>query len=571
MKKYVKYLAMIFIIMAGMGVIFYNNLDYTYQMQGDTVSVKELIQAGTGYEISGIDNFDSDNEVIENITFKMTGDDPQFFVCDTGRQTGGIEIILANPCDKDIPVQVFYADSADEFKEKNSFKTNISSGEKICHIPVPLGSYNIIRFDIDGDFILSDINICQDSMKVTPYISENTIKTCTVCCPILAVMIILIFWAHGVRAKNMSGKAYFKTVLFGKEITSDHDVSLDYLRVLAAVLVILAHSCSPMVEEADTSWKRLVLVAGLTIGLCCNLIYCMISGTLLLSSKKEEKVSDFYIRRASRVIIPLISYYLLLLLLNNEVNFIPPEHIWDSFKRIMTGAPDAAPHLWLIYTIVALYIVTPFFKVMVQHLGDKMLLSLAVVIFVVNLCTNYMPLFGMSFGFTNFLAGWDGVFLLGYIMAQPSVRKHDRKLVITGVIAFVIAVAVVFKDATNMNYVYNNAPTMILMSCGIYAIFMRHKEWFATKANLFIRLCSKYSYAIILIHWYVLFVIVQGKLHVTAMRFGCIGGIVATVALTFVICLAIGIIYDNTVVMITNVIFEKIVSLFKRNKYKKLK
>ena len=563
MKKYGKYVAMIIMMLIGMGFIFYNNLDYLYQMQGDTISVKEYVQAGSGYDIQRIGN--------SEITFKVTGDDPKFFLNGIGQQAGGIELVFAKSGAEDIPVQVFYADSPDKIKEKNSFKTSIKLGETSCIVPVPIGNYNTIRLDIDGDFALSDINICTEEMKITPYLSDDTIRNCAIYFPVVIISILLIFWAHGVKAKGMSGKAYAKTVFFGKEITTGHDVSLDYLRVLAAVLVILAHSCSPMVEEADTSWKRLVLVAGLTIGLCCNLIYCMISGTLLLSSKKEEKVSDFYIRRASRVIIPLISYYLLLLLLNNEVNFIPPEHIWDSFKRIMTGAPDAAPHLWLIYTIVALYIVTPFFKVMVQHLGDKMLLSLAVVIFVVNLCTNYMPLFGMNFGFTNFLAGWDGVFLLGYIMAQPSVRKHDRKLMITGVIGFAIATAVVFKDAANMNYVYNNAPTMILMSCGIYAIFMRHKEWFATKANLFIRLCSKYSYAIILIHWYVLFVIVQGKLHVTAMRFGCIGGIVATVVLTFVICLGIGIIYDNTVVIITNVIFDKLVSLFKRNKYKELK
>ena len=178
-------------------------------------------------------------------------------------------------------------------------------------------------------------------------------------------------------------------------------------------------------------------------------------------------------------------------------------------------------------------------------------------------------LFSLIFNRKNIgIATFINLFLLGYIMAQPNVRKYDKKLMITGVISFVAAIAVVFNDAANMNYVYNNAPTMILMSCGIYAIFMRHKEWFATKANLIIRLCSKYSYAIILIHWYVLFVIVQGKLHVTAMRFGCIGGIVATVALTFAICLGIGLIYDNTVVIIANVIFEKIVSLFKRNNLK---
>ena len=34
-------------------------------------------------------------------------------------------------------------------------------------------------------------------------------------------------------------------------------------------------------------------------------------------------------------------------------------------------------------------------------------------------------------------------------------RKYDKKLMITGVISFVTAIAVVFNDAANMNYVYN--------------------------------------------------------------------------------------------------------------------
>ena len=78
------------------------------------------------------------------------------------------------------------------------------------------------------------------------------------------------------------------------------------------------------------------------------------------------------------------------------------------------------------------------------------------------------------------------------------------------------------------------------------------------------RLFSKYSYSIILIHWYVLFVIVQGKLHITALRFGCIGGIAATVVLTFLICLFLAVIFDNTVVIVCNVLFDKAVKATKR-------
>ena len=133
----------------------------------------------------------------------------------------------------------------------------------------------------------------------------------------------------------MTAKAYVKDMLFGPEVTATRQVHLDYLRILAAILVILAHCCSPMVDLADVSWKRLALVCGLSIGLCCNLIYVMLSGNLLLSSTKEEKVSEFYLRRASKVIIPLIAYYMLLLVLGKEVSLLPPKNIVAAFKRIM--------------------------------------------------------------------------------------------------------------------------------------------------------------------------------------------------------------------------------------------
>ena len=222
----------------------------------------------------------------------------------------------------------------------------------------------------------------------------------------------------------------------------------------------------------------MLLVMGLTLGLSCNVIYVMLSGALLLNSKREESVGIFYIRRASKVVIPLIAYYLLLLSLNDEVSFLPPQNLGSVWKRILTGAPDAGPHLWLIYTIVALYLITPFFRVMVQHLSDKMLLSLAVLIMVCNALTLYLPLAGVNFGISTFLAGWEGVFLLGYIMTRSETRKYDRKIIIAGVISFVDAVIVVFLNSSNMNYVYNNAITLILISCGIFALVLGNTKCF---------------------------------------------------------------------------------------------
>ena len=50
----------------------------------------------------------------------------------------------------------------------------------------------------------------------------------------------------------------------------------------------------------------------------------------------------------------------------------------------------------------------------------------------------------------------------------------------------------------------------------------------------------------------------------TALRFGCVGGIVVTVVLAFGVSLVLGIIYDNTVVIVCSVLFDKLISGIRR-------
>lgn len=575
-QKKLKYAVLAITIAAALAFLFYKSLSYEYELAGEIAAV-----FGEGYVgVSGYETTD-----IEGGTyFEANNNDPQLYLnlaqIEGIGKIGGMELVLTRVADAnhEMPIQVFYAKSGESFSERHSISTVLPAWGKSVLIPLPLGAYEQLRLDIDGSFELYEVNVCTGKMIERPYISDITINRCLWYFPAVLIGFPLIFWAHGERMPFDKSRKKVEYILFGAEPSKNREMHWDYMRILAAVFVILAHACSPMVtqleETGGADWKRLVLVCGLSLGLTCNLLYVMLSGALLLrpsgASRNTESVAAFYMRRASKVVIPLAAYYLLLLCLNDEVSFLPPKNIGTALKRIMTGAPDAAPHLWLIYTIVSLYLVTPFFRVMTAHLSDKMMVSLAAAILIINALTNYLPLFGMTFGASTFLGGWEGVFLLGFIMTRQSVLddadKRGKWLMLAGAAAFVITVAVVFRNSAQMNYVYNNTPTMVLMACGIVSLFLKNKEKFAIKSNsrvgtaisMIVRMCSKYSYSIILIHWYVLFVIVQGKLHITALRFGCIGGIAVTVTLTFIICLAMAIVFDNTVVIVCNVIFDKI-------------
>lgn len=587
------YAVLVLLIIIAMGATFYRSLSWRYEMRGE---ITEWVLPDLE-----VHNYDVGLEGGGTVrSFTVTGEDPQFIVifdltnASSGMtgNIGGIELKFDEAWERTeaLPVQVFYAMAGEDISERHSVKSALKTGETSLLIPVPAGQYERFRFDIDGDFKLAGIRSCGEPMAAQAYVSQGTADACIWYFPAIIIGFCLIFWAHRVRMRQggFTLKSYVKNAFLGVEPSPDRDVCFDYLRVLAVVLVILAHSCSPMVDLADAGWKRLVLVCGLSLGLCCNLLYVMLSGTLLLNTGKKnttESVAAFYIRRASKVIIPLIAYYLLLLSLNDEVHFLPPQNIGNAFKRIVTGAPDAAPHLWLIYTIVALYLVTPFFRVMVQHMGDRLLFSMAVVILVLNMLTTYLPLFGMAFGATTFLAGWEGVFLLGYIITRSyagqlpadigscsagsrqkapegASRRNHMMLLAAAVVSYLVMVAVVYLDSANMNYVYGGTFTMVVTSAGIFALFIKHKEWFKGKSNALVRLLSRYSYSIILIHWYALFVVVQGKFHITALRFGCLGGIAASVAATLVVCIVLAIVFDNTVVIVCNVLFDKLTARF---------
>lgn len=568
------YLLLVIMILAALGIIFYRNLSYLYELQGDVVDLSGCEMETYGYDVVSADDEASGmNFSVLGKDFIMTGDDPQLILTlPAGTVIGGIAIEFDSTENTDqdpIPVQVFYAADWGGYTERDSVKGELKAGESRLLLPIPLGEYRTLRLDIDGRFRFSSITGCTGPMKVTAYASMETIRTCLWYFPAVIIGFCLIFWAHGVRIREgaFTAKGYIKNVFLGAEPSQDREVYLDYLRVLAAVLVILAHTCSPMVDLADAGWKRLVLVCGLSLGLCCNLLYVMLSGALLLNTKgrQEERILTFYIRRASKVVIPLIAYYLLLLYLNNEVHFLPPANLRTALKRIVTGAPDVGPHLWLIYTIVALYLVTPFFRVMMQHMSDRLLFSLAAVILVLNMLTTYLPLFGMAFGASTFLAGWEGIFLLGCILTRQNALAgasgRNRGMMAAAVLSYAIMVTVVYKDSAWMNYVYSGTPTMVAASCGIFCLFLENKDKFKGKLNPMVRLCAKYSYSIILIHWYALFVVVQGRMHITALRFGCLGGIAASVAATFVVCAVMAIIYDNTVVIVCSVIFDKVTGL----------
>ncbi|MBE5853172.1 MAG: acyltransferase [Lachnospiraceae bacterium] len=380
--------------------------------------------------------------------------------------------------------------------------------------------------------------------------------------PVFAVLICICHYSDG---KGLTNKEYINKILPISVDAENRKMYLDYARVMAVMLVIMTHACSAQQNDtAATPWKLTLLTVCAGISLVCNPLYVMISGALLLSSKKEEKIGRFYYKRFIKIVIPLIIYYLIYLCLAEEVSLLPPKNIGAALKQILAGASDVVPHFWMIYVLISLYISAPFVKVMVQNLSNHQINALFVVILVEEAVMVLLPLLGYPIGVGLNLALWEGVFILGYIITQKRQKWMENLLLVLGGISAVIIPIVLLQDFTYTDYVCNCSPLMVTFASAVLIVLSKLEPHMKGKLTGIVQLFSKYSYSLILIHWYGLFGITFTKLYCQPLRFGCIGGIVLTILITMIVCFILGFLADNTIVLVVQKGFQGLVNLLRK-------
>lgn len=375
---------------------------------------------------------------------------------------------------------------------------------------------------------------------------------------------VLIGMAHYHAARGLSNREYITQMFCGKSVSGNRKVYLDHARILAAVIVILTHACSNQVDADAALWKINTLLVCMGIGLIsANALFVMISGSLLLSTEKEEKIGTFYFKRFVKVILPMLIYYVVFLCVSGQISLIPPENLKEGALQILAGESGIVPHFWLIYTLISLYISAPFIRVMLKNLDDSKITALFWIILIEEVLSVYLPFAGVQIGFTLNLANWEGVFILGYIFTERRTKWMEKFVVISGAVSAAVVVFIMVFNFSLKDYVCT-LPVMSFFAGALLIVLSKQKNKEGS-LSLVMRSLSKYSYSIILVHWYGLFVVVWGKMGIQPLRFGCIGGILMTVLASVIVCFILGFIADNTIVLIMQSIVSGLVGLRKRS------
>ena len=203
---------------------------------------------------------------------------------------------------------------------------------------------------------------------------------------------------------------------------------LDLLRCMAACCVIALHCVSGYVQSpalygTRTWWGCLAVNAAARAGVP---LFFMLSGYLNLSGGRALDMGRFYRRRLKRVLVPFLFWdavYFLLRCLGGE-----EASLGTFFRELAVRGSEY--HLWFVYELTAIYLLTPFLKRMADGLTAGQLWLLEGLILVPNtilpMVNTLLPVYIAPL--PPLLEGYLGFYLLGYLLGRREPSAGEGRL-----------------------------------------------------------------------------------------------------------------------------------------------
>lgn len=389
------------------------------------------------------------------------------------------------------------------------------------------------------------------------------------------IIAVLIIWAHICKYRSYKVRAgesatirgYCGYMLTGPAPGEGHRAYMDHLRIIATVLVILGHVCLPYVyAPGNTASEDVFIIACTAMAYVSNHLFLLISGALLLAGVREQTKTDYYLGRISSVVIPflvaILFYYTKPLW---RFPFWMPSK-WTALAQdvIMKGARDIVPHLWLVYLIIGCSLIAPFLRKMLAGLRTGEIIGLVTITTLVLV----IALYGIFPDFKDVrIDRFLGTFILGAAMMRlegaPRGRKITTALTIAGAVCLVADIVIYYATHTSVIYIWDYIPITVT-ACGVFSLLQYHEPVLHKRESKLTLVASKYSFSVLVIHWWVLFTLLKERFGIDATMLGYFGGVPIVLVLTILLSLPLAIIFQNTLVLAAQNLFEQVVRAAKK-------
>ncbi len=249
---------------------------------------------------------------------------------------------------------------------------------------------------------------------------------------------------------------------------------LNDMRFLAAVAVICVHISQGIMKMAPSKDTLIWWASDFyqAISYWAVPVFVMISGALLLNPQRSYQNSrEFYNKRVKRLLPPIIFwsiFYIFWSFLKAKVT--QQEY---NFTTIITQLLKGEPyyHMWYVYMVLGLYIITPYLRKIIQASSKKELLFLSIFIMLLSMISVYnnhlkleASIFLLKFPY------YIGYFILGYLIFSFKSNIPLRYFIALFALSVLINILWAY-ILPNPYMLYNNfSPTMILTAISLMFI-----------------------------------------------------------------------------------------------------
>ncbi|WP_313134854.1 acyltransferase [Anaerocolumna sp.] len=334
---------------------------------------------------------------------------------------------------------------------------------------------------------------------------------------------------------------------------------LDILRVLSIIGVIAIHTVAGKAQDinvlGESGWWWANVVNSITRWAVP--VFFMISGALILDSPHLDNIPHFIKSRFLKVGIPFLIWSIIyslimqIYILGNKIHF--PEILGILFMNILLD--KSYYHLWFVYDIFIIYLISPLLKKIVVHSTKKefeywlglwfvstILYTLiqSLVAFFGGPAYFYVHILNIPFAF-----GLSGYCILGYYLHHNDLSKKMRIIIYIGALISVLLTVFgtyfisISKNTLNEGLYSHFAVTTVTISIAIF-IAAKNINWNGFLTESFQKLLgtlSNATYGIYLIHM-VLIIDFSGRLTFLAEKsyaFYTIALIIISFTLSFVL------------------------------------
>jgi surface polysaccharide O-acyltransferase-like enzyme len=303
-----------------------------------------------------------------------------------------------------------------------------------------------------------------------------------------------------------------------KNLVQKRNASLDVIRIVAVLAVVMIHCSASFVTAYQSHMIEFVfgnLLNGMAqLGVA---LFLMISGALFLDERKEITLKTIISKNVKSIAVITVVWGVIYAMV---YDFIVPLLKGNAIpaRTVLASIVNGHGHMWYLYMIMGIYMITPFLKKFVSKENKEMVLFFIAISFVVQfllpvadkICIRY---FGTAFigpwidKFSlDFFGGYITYYLAGWYIVHVGIKqKHLRSIVyFMGLTALALMISYVqFTRDYKFAYAVIGAP-VFLYSVSVFLLLNNITFNFKEKTANTITELSKLSFGTYLVHMLVL-------------------------------------------------------------------